>query len=91
MRIYLFLQWHLICEQSYIPDLITSLQMAGVLFGALITGQLADLFGRRKLLFITYTLLLIFWLASAFSPSWYFYTAMRVIVGACIGGEESVL
>lgn len=61
--------------------------MAGVLFGALITGQLADVFGRKKVLFTEYALLIIFWFSSAFAPTWQVYSALRFLVGGLVGGE----
>lgn len=60
--------------------------MMGVLVGAMLTGQLADLVGRRKVLFLEYAILLIFWFASAFSPSWQVYAVLRFFIGALIGG-----
>ncbi|CAL1525927.1 unnamed protein product [Lymnaea stagnalis] len=79
-------EWHLICDSKYISELITSLQMVGVLIGALVTGQLADIFGRKKVLFIEYTLLIIFWFSTGFAPSWEIYAALRFVVGGLIGG-----
>lgn len=63
------------------------MQMAGVLVGAVVTGQLADLFGRKKVLYAEYLLLLITWFGSAFAPTWQVYATMRVLVGALTGGK----
>ncbi|XP_067666322.1 organic cation transporter protein-like [Haliotis asinina] len=79
-------EWGLMCSLSYIPNLITSLQMVGVLVGAVITGQLADMFGRKKMLFVEYALLLVVWFASAFANSWELYASLRFILGALVGG-----
>ncbi|KAK7469872.1 hypothetical protein BaRGS_00036092 [Batillaria attramentaria] len=79
-------EWQLHGDNKSIPDHITSLQMAGVLVGALVTGQLADLLGRKKVLYSEYFLLLILWLASAFMPTWQLYAAARFFVGALVGG-----
>ena len=79
-------QWRLVCDADYIPDLIISLQMVGVLVGALVTGQLADLLGRRKILFAEYLLLLVVWFGSAFVTTWQVYAALRVVIGALVGG-----
>ncbi|XP_046357158.2 organic cation transporter protein-like [Haliotis rufescens] len=79
-------EWGLVCSRSYIPNLITSIQMVGVLVGAVATGQLADLLGRKKMLFVEYTLLLVVWFGSAFANSWELYAAFRFIVGALVGG-----
>ncbi|BFZ01342.1 hypothetical protein BsWGS_04381 [Bradybaena similaris] len=79
-------EWRLICKDSYVKELITSIQMAGVLCGALITGQLADIFGRKKVLFVEYALLIIFWFSEAFAPTWEIYAALRFLVGGLVGG-----
>ncbi|KAK3788267.1 hypothetical protein RRG08_027001 [Elysia crispata] len=79
-------EWRLICDLDYVGELITSLQMLGVGIGAFITGQLADIFGRKKVLFIEYALLLVFWFSTAFADSWQVYAALRVIVGGLVGG-----
>ncbi|XP_005098324.1 organic cation transporter protein [Aplysia californica] len=79
-------EWSLICNQNYVGDLISSLQMAGVLVGAVLTGQLADFFGRKKVLFGEYSLLIVFWFSTAFAGSWQVYAALRFFVGGLVGG-----
>lgn len=79
-------QWSLVCMKKSIPSLITTIQMCGVFVGAFITGQLADMFGRKKVLFAEYALLLLFSLISAFMPSWQLYAVFRFIIGGLVGG-----
>ncbi|XP_052794709.1 organic cation transporter protein-like [Mya arenaria] len=79
-------QWKLVCNQEILADTITSIQMAGVLIGAVLTGQLADLFGRRHILFIEHAILVIMWFCSAFAGSWEVYAGLRFVIGALIGG-----
>ena len=54
--------------------------------GAVLTGQLADLFGRRHILFIEHTILVTMWFSSAFAGTWMVYAALRFVIGALIGG-----
>jgi MFS family permease len=61
--------------------------MVGVLFGAVITGQLADIVGRKKVLFVEYAVLIVFWFSTAFAPTWQVYAALRFLVGGLVGGE----
>lgn len=82
-----YFQWKLVCDQEIVGDIITSIQMAGVLIGAVLTGQLADLFGRRHILFIEHSVLVIMWFCSAFASSWMVYAGLRFIIGALIGGK----
>ncbi|KAL3866340.1 hypothetical protein ACJMK2_043646 [Sinanodonta woodiana] len=79
-------QWSLVCGNAYVTELITSIQMGGVLLGALLTGQLADQFGRRQILFIEHAMLVIVWFCSAFAGDWYTYAVLRFIIGGLIGG-----
>ena len=41
------LQFHLYCDNAWVPEFITTMQGLGCLVGALIWGQLGELFGRR--------------------------------------------
>nr|XP_022329707.1 organic cation transporter protein-like [Crassostrea virginica]XP_022329708.1 organic cation transporter protein-like [Crassostrea virginica]XP_022329709.1 organic cation transporter protein-like [Crassostrea virginica]XP_022329710.1 organic cation transporter protein-like [Crassostrea virginica] len=78
-------EWSLVCDRKYVPSTITTVQMCGLLVGALVCGQLADIFGRRKLLYITYTLLLAVSLGSAFVNSWQLFAAFRFFIGGLVG------
>ncbi|KAJ8304097.1 hypothetical protein KUTeg_017680, partial [Tegillarca granosa] len=79
-------EWNLVCENKKIAGYITTIQMCGVLLGALITGQLADIFGRRKVLYLEYIMLLIVSFASAFAGSWQLFAAFRFVIGGLVGG-----
>ncbi|XP_048736438.1 organic cation transporter protein-like isoform X2 [Ostrea edulis] len=78
-------EWSLVCNMDWVPSTITTIQMCGLLVGALVMGQLADIFGRRKLLYIAYSLLLAFSLGSAFANSWQLFAAFRFFIGALVG------
>ncbi|XP_067937878.1 solute carrier family 22 member 4-like [Watersipora subatra] len=79
-------QFDLVCDKEYISSLVTTIQMIGLLAGAAVFGQLGDIIGRRKVLLITYALLLVSNAASGFASSWQLYAAIRFLVGACIAG-----
>jgi OCT family organic cation transporter-like MFS transporter 4/5 len=72
---------------DWVPSTITTIQMCGLLVGALVMGQLADIFGRKKLLYIAYSLLLAFSLGSAFANSWQMFAAFRFFIGALVGSK----
>ena len=80
-------QWDLVCDRDYIRTWIMTSQMAGVLVGAFVTGQLADTLGRRKVFFMVYTLLLVSGFISSFANSWQLYAAIKFLVGAFFGGK----
>ena len=79
-------QWDLICDRGHLRFTITTIQMVGTLIGACVTGQLADMYGRRRVLYTVYILLLAAGLGSAFSSSWQMFTIFRFFVGAFFGG-----
>ncbi|KAH9509240.1 hypothetical protein Btru_046571 [Bulinus truncatus] len=79
-------EWDLVCERKWIVPLITSVQMAGVLIGAFIGGQLVDLIGRKKTLFISVLLSGLLNVAGGFSTSWEMFIALRFFIGSAIGG-----
>ncbi|ELT93477.1 hypothetical protein CAPTEDRAFT_222903 [Capitella teleta] len=81
-------EWDLECSDDlfYVSTLLKILQMVGVLFGAMISGQLADILGRRKVFYVVYSLLVLVGIASSFANSWQLYVAFRVLIGAFIGG-----
>ena len=81
------LQWDLLCDQAYKVDLVQSVLMAGSLFGALIFGALADVYGRRKIWYFTLTSLVAFGFASSFAPNYKIYLILRFFTGLFIGGE----
>lgn len=62
--------------------------MVGVLVGAVVIGQLADMYGRRNIYFVVYALLLLVCFGSSFSNSWQLYAACRAVIGALIGGRH---
>ncbi|XP_055955905.1 solute carrier family 22 member 4-like [Patella vulgata] len=64
------LPWDLMCERKWITPIITSIQMAGVLVGAVVAGQSADTFGRKKTFYLTLLLHSILTVAIAFVTSW---------------------
>ena len=64
--------------------------MCGLLVGALIMGQLADIYGRRKLLYIAYSLLLAVSLGSAFANSWQLFATFRFFIGGLVGSEHVI-
>src|ERR1700691_2470035 len=58
--------------------------------GALLSGCLADRYGRRPALMIDIIFLSIFELGSAFAPSFHWFLIMRTCFGIAMGGEWGV-
>ncbi|CAL1539712.1 unnamed protein product [Lymnaea stagnalis] len=78
-------KWNLVCERKWMLPLTTSIQMAGVLVGAFVCGQIIDLLGRRKTLYVSILLLGVFNIIAGFSSVWEMFAVMRFLIGFAIG------
>jgi MFS family permease len=76
-----------VCDKEYLLTVAMTIQMVGVLIGALVCGQLADMIGRRNVFYVGYFLLVVISLATSFVNSWELYVVCRFAVGALTGGE----
>jgi len=65
--------------------------LLGAVFGALIFGYFTDLYGRKKLFFLTLAVYVAATAATAFSWSPASYFLFRAITGAGIGGEYAAI
>ncbi|ESO88999.1 hypothetical protein LOTGIDRAFT_106406, partial [Lottia gigantea] len=83
-------QWDLVCEKRWIGFAITSIQMAGVLIGSIITGYSSDTFGRKTSFFASQLCLLVFNTITIFSISWKMFAVLRFFIGLAIGGVTTV-
>ena len=71
--------------------LITSSLLFGAAFGAVIAGQLADRFGRRRLLMILAAVFLVGAAGTAVAPSIGLMVVARVVLGLAVGGASAVV
>lgn len=70
---------------------IASAYLIGAVGGALVFGYLTDLWGRKRLFFITLAIYLAGTLLTAFSWNFWSFAAFRLVTGAGIGGEYSAI
>ncbi|XP_053385115.1 organic cation/carnitine transporter 2-like [Mercenaria mercenaria] len=75
-------EFNLVCHNDFIPSIINSIQITGVLVGNVAAGQIADLFGRKPPFFTSIVLLLSFNIVGYFSTSWKMFAVARFFVGA---------
>ncbi|XP_067660441.1 organic cation/carnitine transporter 2-like [Haliotis asinina] len=80
-------EWDFVCDRAGIRPFITSVQMGGVLLGALLSGQSADVIGRKKTFYISLLLHGGFNLVAAFSVSWQMFIVLRFLIGAMVGSN----
>ena len=71
--------------------LSASAYLAGAVGGALLFGWLADLFGRKRLFFVTLGVYVLGTALSAASPGFAFFAHSRLVTGAGIGGEYAAI
>ncbi|XP_060552261.1 organic cation/carnitine transporter 2-like [Ruditapes philippinarum] len=77
-------EFNLVCDRDYIPSIINSIQISGVLVGNIVAGQIADLFGRKPPFFTSIVILIGFNLFGFFSTSWQMFAIARFFTG--VGG-----
>ena len=63
-----------------------SIIMIGKIFGNLGIGYLADRFGRRKVIMMSFTMEIICFFGAAFNFNLYFYIFMKFMLGASAVG-----
>ncbi|KAK0060940.1 solute carrier family 22 member 13-like isoform X1 [Biomphalaria pfeifferi] len=80
-------EWNLVCDMKWTKATITTIQMAGVLLGAMLAGQFGDYFGRKKTTYSFFLAHLLFNCVTYFSPNWQIFGALRFCIGATIGAN----
>ncbi|XP_064638806.1 organic cation transporter protein-like [Lineus longissimus] len=78
-------EWNLICERYYMGKMTVSLFFLGLTMGTLVSGQLADLFGRRMVILATWALVMVTQTCLGFMPTFESYLAVRMINGLSAG------
>lgn len=79
-------EWDLACDNSYIVDSITSIQMAGLFIGGFSAGPLNNIFGRKRSHFAYVSSMSVLNLIIAFSVNWQMFAGLRFFVGIACGG-----
>ena len=78
-------EWDLVCDRKWAKQVITSVQMAGVLVGATFAGQFSDSFGRKTTLYAFCLYHIVMNVVAAFSVSWIMFAVMRFLIGVGMG------
>jgi len=80
--------WNLSAD---LAQLTISIGLVGLLIGALLSGYIADLWGRKRVFQYTLFIFSFFSMLSAFSPNVYFLMLFRFLAGIGMGGELPVV
>lgn len=80
--------WHLTSAET---GLVASSTYIGYFFGAFLSGVLADVIGRRRIMMSALAIYCIASLASATAPDWHTFFSLRVVAGFGSGAETVVI
>ncbi|GFS02249.1 solute carrier family 22 member 21 [Elysia marginata] len=83
-------EWALVCTNKWIPSFMISIQMAGVLVGAVVAGQISERWGRRNSLVLASAWHTCANFVAFFAPNWQTFTACRFLIGSGIGGIYTI-
>uniref|UniRef100_A0A8C6TLI3 Solute carrier family 22 member 5 n=1 Tax=Neogobius melanostomus TaxID=47308 RepID=A0A8C6TLI3_9GOBI len=75
-------EWDLVCDNQWKVPFASSTLFVGYLLGSLISGQLSDRFGRKKVLFVSLAAQCMAVLLQSFSHSWRMFCVMFLFIGA---------
>uniref|UniRef100_A0A1A7XN66 Solute carrier family 22 (Organic cation/carnitine transporter), member 5 n=1 Tax=Iconisemion striatum TaxID=60296 RepID=A0A1A7XN66_9TELE len=75
-------EWNLVCDNQWKVPFASSTLFVGYLLGSLISGQLSDRFGRKKVVFVSLAAQSLSVLLQSFSQSWRMFCVMFLFVGA---------
>ncbi|XP_032513049.2 solute carrier family 22 member 13-like [Danaus plexippus] len=80
-------EFDLICEREWMASFAQSVIMFGLVIGVSLFGWISDRFGRRVALLSSTILNIISMVSSAFSPDYWIYNGLRLIMGIASGGS----
>ena len=72
-------------------EIDTSIFMAGKLIGAFLLGIASDIFGRRKIFFLSVLLLVLSGLVAYIAPLYSIYLIARLLAGIANSGKPSYI
>ncbi|KAI4530761.1 hypothetical protein MG293_018619 [Ovis ammon polii] len=83
--------WDLVCDNAWKVHVAKFSLLVGLIFGYLITGCIADWFGRRPVLLFSIIFILIFGLTVALSVNVTMFSTLRFFEGFCLAGVTLTL
>ncbi|XP_071835101.1 organic anion transporter 3-like [Apostichopus japonicus] len=74
-------EWDLVCDKDSLAGLSQSIMLAGFALGAIITGTIADKYGRRLITIVSLVIFNILGIAVSFSPNYATFVTLRFFLG----------
>ncbi|KAE9546524.1 hypothetical protein FO519_010264, partial [Halicephalobus sp. NKZ332] len=84
-------EWSYYCENAHKVKHSTSIQMIGLMVGAVVFGQISDTYGRKRAMLIALLGCMVFMMASGFAPNLWTFTALRLVINIFNGGHIAAL
>ncbi|XP_048252017.1 solute carrier family 22 member 6-B-like [Haliotis rufescens] len=81
-------EWDLVCDDSYLRPLATTIYFCGVMLGGLLFGYLSDKFGRRPVMLGTLFAPVVLGIGIFFVPSYTWFVVLRFIEGIFLQGLQ---
>jgi MFS family permease len=83
-------EWDIVCDRSRHLQYLNYAQLVGMVIGAPIIGQFADLFGRKWVMYVSLLNTILFGSLCAQSPTWSIFLILRTLLGLFNGGLIAV-
>ncbi|XP_052818707.1 organic cation/carnitine transporter 2-like isoform X2 [Mya arenaria] len=78
-------EYKLVCGMDFIPSTTMTIQISGLLVGNLVSGQMGELFGRKRPFFFAVLLFMVFNLVGFFANHWVLFAVCRFFIGIGVG------
>lgn len=79
-------EWDLVCDNKKLNQALATFFFIGVTLGAVMFGQLADKFGRKPMIQVSFVASSIFGIVEAFSTSYVMFAIARTLCGLALTG-----
>ncbi|KAF4107376.1 solute carrier family 22 member 7a [Onychostoma macrolepis] len=79
-------EWDLVCDSKKLNQALATFFFIGVTIGAVLFGQLADKFGRKPMIQVSFVASSIFGIVEAFSTSYVMFAIARTLCGLALTG-----
>ncbi|KAI2659107.1 Solute carrier family 22 member 7 [Labeo rohita] len=79
-------EWDLVCDNKKLNQALATFFFIGVTTGAVVFGQLADKFGRKPIIQVSFVASSIFGIVEAFSTSYVMFAITRTLCGLALTG-----